>query len=315
MGRSVFNKIFYLVISMLIMSMLIFALVEMMPGDVATVILGQSATAESLAALRESLGLDRPVYLRYLTWLSNILTGDLGDSFFMKGVPIGPLVFQRTVNSAVLSLLATVIYVPLGLLFGVLAGLNENRWPDHLLSTIGILGLALPTFVVGVLLMTIFSVGLGWLPMTSNIPIGKTIWQSLDRLILPALSITMVMLGYLMRMVRASMISVLGSSYVRAAVLKGLPSWYVITRHALGNALLPGVTVIGMNVGWMLGGLVVVETLFGFPGLGFLTVTAVTTRDLPLIEICILVITLVYLVSNMLVDAAYYWLNPRLRHR
>ena len=315
MGRNILNKIFYLAISMLIMSMLIFALVEMMPGDVATVILGQNATPEALAALRESLGLDRPVYMRYLIWLGNILTGNLGDFFFMKGVPLGPLVAQRTLNSAVLSILATVIYVPLGLLFGVAAGLNENRWPDHVLSTIGILGLALPTFVVGVLLMTLFSVGLGWLPMTSNIPIGKTIWQSLDRLILPALSVTLVMLGYLMRMVRASMINVLNSSYVRAAVLKGFPSWYVLVRHALGNALLPGVTVIGMNVGWMLGGLVVVETLFGFPGLDFLTVTAVTTRDLPLIEICVLVITLVYLVSNMLVDAAYYWLNPRLRHK
>ncbi len=315
MAKRIFSRLGYLLVSMLIMSLLIFILVELMPGDVATVMLGDAATPEAVAALRDSLGLNQPSHLRFLSWLGHILSGDLGQSMYMKGVDIAPLVGQKALNSAVLAVLATVIYVPLGLFCGAVSGLYEGRWPDHLLSTVGILGLALPTFVVGVLLMTLFSVTLGWLPMTSNIPIGKTVWQSLDRLILPALSVTFVMLGYLLRMVRASMITVMNSSYVRAAVLKGLPYWYVVCRHALGNALLPGVTVVGMNVGWMLGGLVVVETLFGFPGLGFLTVTAVTTRDVPLIEICVLVITLVYLVSNMLVDAAYVWLNPRLRHR
>jgi len=309
------KRMFSLIITLVVMSFIIFLLVEIMPGDVAQMILGQSATEESLRDLRESMGLNDSVIRRYVTWVGNVIRGDLGTSAYMRNVPINDLLWRRVGHSLILALAAFIIFVPLSIVLGVIAGVKEKKWADSLISFLGLATMALPEFVSGVLLIIIFSVQLNILPIVSIIPIGETLMQNLEILVMPALSITFVMFGYVSRMQRSSMIQVMNSDYVRAATLKGLPKNYIIFRHALKNALLPTITIIGMNMGWLFGGLVVVETLFGFPGMGSLLMTAIKTRDVPLIEACVLLITIIYALSTMLTDILYSLLNPRIRHQ
>jgi len=283
------RRLLFIGLSLFVASILIFILVELMPGDVAKVIMGQYATPEALSALRQKLGLNKPPYIRYLLWLSQMLHGNFGESLYMEGVKIGPLVWRRALNSALLAFVGLVFFVPISLLLGVVAGIKEGKWLSSLISISG--------------------------PATSNIPPDSTIFQSLDCLVLPAVSVTLVMFGYVARMTRSSMITVLRSNYIRTAVLKGLPRRYIIFKHALKNALLPSVTVIGMNIGWLFGGLVVVEALFGYPGIGFLLVLALQSRDIPLIEVIMLLIIFVYLVANFVTDLIYSVLNPRINVR
>ena len=302
-----------LLVTLAVMSFIIFMLVEIMPGDVAQMILGQSATDEAVAALREARGLNDPVFQRYFRWVGGVLTGDLGDSIYMQGVSINSILWRRVGHSMILALTAFIIFVPLSMFFGVLAGVKENKTTDSIISFFGLATMALPEFVSGVFLITIFGVQLKWLPIVSVIPIGESLFTNLEILIMPALSVTFVMFGYISRMQRSSMIQVMHSDYVRAAVLKGMPRKYVILRHAMKNVLLPTITIIGMNMGWLFGGLVVVETLFGFPGMGSLLMTAIKTRDVPLIEACVLLITVIFSLSTMFIDVLYSYLNPRVR--
>ena len=302
-----------LLATLVIMSFIIFMLVEIMPGDVAQMILGQSATEEAVAALREARGLNDPVLQRYGRWVSGVVVGDLGESVYMQGVAINSILWRRVGHSMILALTAFLLFVPLSIFFGVLAGVKEKKPTDSVVSFLGLATMALPEFVSGVMLISVFAVQLDWFPIVSVIPIGESLFQNLNIVVLPALSITLVMFGYISRMQRSSMIQVMNSDYVRAAVLKGMPRTYVIFRHALKNALLPTITIIGMNMGWLFGGLVVVETLFGFPGMGSLLMTAIKTRDVPLIEACVLLITVIYSLSTMVTDIMYSYLNPRIR--
>ncbi|HCG62369.1 MAG TPA: peptide ABC transporter permease [Sphaerochaeta sp.] len=302
-----------LLATLVIMSFIIFMLVEIMPGDVAQMILGQSATEEAVTALREARGLNDPVLQRYGRWISGVVVGDLGESVYMQGVAINSILWRRVGHSMVLALTAFLMFVPLSIFFGVLAGVKEKKPTDSIVSFFGLATMALPEFVSGVILISVFAVQLNWFPIVSVIPIGESLFQNLNIVVLPALSITLVMFGYISRMQRSSMIQVMNSDYVRAAILKGMPRKYVIFRHALKNALLPTITIIGMNMGWLFGGLVVVETLFGFPGMGSLLMTAIKTRDVPLIEACVLLITVIYSLSTMVTDIMYSYLNPRIR--
>ncbi len=313
--RRFLKRLGFMVLTVFAMSFLIFFLVEIMPGDVAQTVLGQSATEESVAALRESMGLNDPLQVRYLRWVGGFVRGDLGESLYMRGVRISSIFWRKLGHSVILALTALVFYVPLSIFFGVLAGVKAGKAVDSIISFIGLATMALPEFVSGIILITIFSVQLDILPIASVIPIGENIWQNLDILVLPALSITFVMFGYVSRMQRSSMIGVMNSDYIRAAILKGMPRGYVIFRHALKNALLPTITIIGMNMGWLFGGLIVVETLFGFPGLGSLTMSAIKTRDVPLIEACVLSITFIFVFSTFITDMMYAFLNPRIRFR
>ena len=313
LSRSVLKRLGGMALTLVVMSMLIFLLVELMPGDAAQRVLGQSATPESVASLREAMGLNDPVFVRYARWAGGILRGDLGESIYMRGVRISSIFWRRVGNSMVLALTALLFYVPISIVLGVLAGIRAGKTMDSVISFLGLATMALPEFVSGIILMTIFSVQLKVLPIASVIPIGQTLWGNLNILVLPALSITFVMFGYVSRMQRSSMIGVMNSNYVRTAVLKGLPWGTVIFKHALKNALLPTITIIGMNMGWLFGGLIVVETLFGFPGLGSLTMSAVKTLDVPLIEACVLFITAIFVVSTFVTDLLYAYLNPRIR--
>ncbi len=310
---TIIKRLGSLVVTLVVMSVVIFLLVEIMPGDVAEMILGQSATPESLEALREERGLNDPVFTRYLRWAGGLLQGDLGESIYMRGVPINTLLWRRVGHSMLLALTAFIIFVPLSIFLGIVAGVKAKKTADSIISFLGLATMALPEFVSGVFLISIFAVQLRIFPIISVIPIGESVFSNLDILILPALSITFVMFGYVSRMQRSSMIQVMNSDYIRAAMLKGMPRRYVILRHALKNAMLPTITIIGMNMGWLFGGLIVVETLFAYPGMGSLLMTAIRTRDVPLIEACVLLITVVFAVSTLITDVMYGFLNPRIR--
>ena len=314
MLRFVLKRLALIVVSLFVASIIIFLITEIIPGDVAQMILGQNVTPDALAALRLRLGLMNPPHVRYLHWIGGVLQGNLGDSLSMQGVSIGSLLARRGMNSLFLAAASTIILVPLSLGMGVVAGLSEEKWPDAVVSTLSLIAISLPEFISGTFLMLVFSVWLKILPAASAINSEVSLFRQLNLLVLPVVTVSLVLLGYVARMVRASVIEASRSNYARSAVLKGLPPYLVNSRHILRNALLPSVTIIAMNIGWLFGGIIVVETVFGYPGLGSLVLFAIQQRDLPLIEDVVLLMAAAYLVLNLLADIVYALLNPRIRY-
>ena len=296
-----------------LVSLGVFAVSELLPGDVAIFILGQQATPETLAVLRQQLGLNEPAPERYITWLFGFVHGDWGKSLALQ-VPIGDLVLSRMANSFVLAGIAFIITVPLSIGAGLLAALRQGRLTDRLISLVGISGLAIPEFVSGVVLILLFSLTLRIAPASAQIPTGASPLSVLPALILPAFTLALTLFAYISRMTRATTVEVLSSDYVRAATLKGLPLSQVIVRHVLRNALLPTITVVGSQIGWLVGGLVVVEHLFGYPGLGDLLLFAALNKDIPLLEACVMVVASVYMLANLGTELLFGVLNPRIRY-
>jgi peptide/nickel transport system permease protein len=307
------RRIALVLLTLWLVSLGVFVVSELLPGDVAVFILGQQATPENLAVLRTQLGLNQPAPLRYLTWLSGFVRGDWGRSLALQ-IPIADLVLSRAANSLVLAGLALIVTVPISVGLGLVAALRHGRAVDRAISLIGLSGLALPEFVSGVLLIVLFSLTLHIAPAAAQIPTGASPLSVLPALVLPALTLAVTLFAYISRMTRASAIDVLASDYVRTAVLKGLPTSKVIVRHVLRNALLPTVTVIGAQIGWLVGGLVVVEHLFGYPGLGDLLLFAALNKDIPLLEACVMIVASVYMLSNLAAEVLFGVLNPRIRH-
>jgi peptide/nickel transport system permease protein len=301
------------VLTLWLVSLGVFVVSELLPGDVAIFILGQQATPDTLEVLRKQLGLNEPAPVRYVAWLIGFLRGDWGRSLALQ-VPVADLVLSRTVNSFVLAGMALVITVPASVGAGLLAALRRGRLTDRAINLIGLSGLAIPEFVSGVLLIVLFSLTLRIAPASAQIPTGASPLSVLPALILPALTLAVTLFAYISRMTRASASDVLASDYVRTAVLKGLPTSAVILRHVLRNALLPTATVIGAQIGWLVGGLVVVEHLFGYPGLGDLLLFAALNKDVPLLEACVMVVASVYMLSNLGAELLFGVLNPRIRY-
>jgi peptide/nickel transport system permease protein len=314
MIRYVIKRLALILVSLFAASIIIFLITEIIPGDVAQMILGQNVTPDALAALRERLGLMNPPHVRYLSWIAGVVQGNLGDSLSMQGVHIADLIGRRGVNSLFLAAASTILLVPLSLFLGVIAGLKEEKWPDSVISTISLVAISLPEFISGTFLMLVFSVWLKWLPAASSINTDVSLFRQIHLLILPIVTVSLVLLGYVARMVRASVIESSRSPYARTAILKGLPPFLVNTRHILKNALLPSVTIIAMNIGWLFGGIIIVESVFGFPGLGSLVLFAIQQRDVPLIEDVVLLMAGAYLVLNLIADIVYALLNPRIRY-
>jgi peptide/nickel transport system permease protein len=312
MIRFLVRRLLFMALTLWLISVAIFAVTEVLPGDVAQAVLGQQATDESLASVRAKLGLDRSPVERYVAWISGAVRGDLGESLRM-GIPVGPLLAERLGKSLALAALAFLMGVPAALCLGVLAGIFRNRWPDTAISVGTLVAVSLPEFVTGVPLIIVFASWLRWLPPSSMIDPGANPFQALQFLILPALTLMLVMLAHTARMTRSSMAEVLRANYVRTAVLKGLRPREVIFRHALRNALLPSITVIAMNVGWLIGGLVIVENVFSYPGVGRLLLEAVSFRDVPLLQAVMLVTAAIYGLANLAADLLYARLNPRIR--
>lgn len=313
MGNFLARRVALVLLTLWLVSVGVFVVSELLPGDVAIFILGQQATPENLAVLRAQLGLNEPAPLRYLTWLSGFVRGDWGRSLALQ-VPIADLVLSRAANSLVLAGLALIVTVPVSVGLGLVAALRHGRAVDRAISLIGLSGLALPEFVSGVLLIVLFSLTLHIAPAAAQIPTGASPLSVLPALVLPALTLAVTLFAYISRMTRASAIEVLASDYVRTAVLKGLPMSKVIARHVLRNALLPTVTVIGAQIGWLVGGLVVVEHLFGYPGLGDLLLFAALNKDIPLLEACVMIVASVYMLSNLAAEVLFGVLNPRIRY-
>ncbi|MFP3952771.1 MAG: ABC transporter permease [Candidatus Acetothermia bacterium] len=300
--------------SIFIASIIIFLIAEALPGDVAQMILGQYATEESLAALRENLGLNKPLHLRYFTWLSGVFRGDLGTSLSRQGIEVGPLLLRRARNSLILAGGAMIVIIPISFVLGVVAGLRPGSWADRLISVTTLGLISFPSFITGLALILVFSVYLGWLPASSSIDLGDGLINQLPKLILPILALSGVMLGYITRHIRASMVKTLRAEYTRAATLKGVSRRTVIVKHVLRNALLPAVTVIAINLGWLLGGAVVVEETFGYPGVARLVLNAIQSRDIPVMEAGLLFVVTTYVAVNFGTDILYTLLDPRIRY-
>ncbi|MBK8741115.1 MAG: ABC transporter permease [Betaproteobacteria bacterium] len=307
------RRLLFSALVLLMVSMVVFVVVQVLPGDVASMILGTDATPEDVATMREKLGLNRPAHVRYLEWIAGAVQGDWGTSLRLNQ-PVAPLIMTRMGNSAVLAGLTLLVAVPLAIGLGVYAGLRRGRLPDRIIALVTLIGTSLPEFVWGNLLIIVFAFWFKWLPPSSLMDPGDPVFAQFKLLILPVATLTMVMLAYTSRMTRTSMIEVLEKNFIRTARLKGIGERQVILRHALPNALLPTITIVAMNIGWLMGSLVVVETVFSFPGLGRMMVFAVSNRDVPMLQMTVLVTAAIYCLANLLADVLYAYMNPRVRY-
>jgi len=312
MSRYVARRLGFLILTVILTSIVIFGVVQVLPGDVARVILGREAGQAAIEHLRDELGLNLPVPVRYLNWITAFLRGAWGDSFSLR-IPVLPLVARRLQNSLILAAVALGISVPLSVGLGVLAGLRQDSLLDNAVSIGSLALVGLPEFVTGLVLIQVFALGLGLLPASSSLAGGSGLSEIVPQLILPALTATLVLLGYLARLTRAQVIEESGKPYVRTAALKGLPRRAVVLRHILRNALLPTVTIVAISFGWLLSGLIVVEAVFNYPGLGSLLVFAVSRRDLPVIQAIGMLAVVGYALANLSADLLYAALNPRIR--
>jgi peptide/nickel transport system permease protein len=312
MYRYILRRIGFLLLTFVVTSLLVFVVTQLLPGDVARVILGREAGEEALQALREELGLNEPLPVQYFNWLGNFITGDWGRSFSTRS-DIRPLVMGRVRNSLMLASITLLISVPLAIVLGVIAGLKENKFAGNLISITSLSVVGLPEFVTGLVLIEIFAFELKLLPANSSIRTNATFADALPMLILPALTATLVLLAYIARLTRAGVVEELKQPYVRTAELKGLPRRTVIVKHVLRNALMPTITIIAISFGWLISGLIVIENVFNYPGLGRLLVFAIDRRDLPLLQAVTLVTVLGFAVANLVADLLYAYLNPRIR--
>lgn len=312
MSTYIVRRLGFLLVTLLITSLLVFVVTQLLPGDTARLVLGREAGEAALEAFREENGLNDPLVVQYGRWLFHFATGDWGTSLSTRA-EIFPFVMLRLRNSLMLAGLTLLFAAPLALLLGVIAGLRENKTADHVISIGSLAVVGLPEFVTGVVLIEIFARQLGWLPANSSIDPNATFAEALPMLILPALTATLVLLAYIARLTRAGVVEELNKAYVRTAVLKGLPYRTVVGRHVLRNALLPTITVIAISVGWLIGGLIVIENVFNYPGLGRLLVFAIDRQDLPLIQAVTMIIVVVFALSNLTADLLYAYLNPRIR--
>jgi peptide/nickel transport system permease protein len=312
MGRFLLKRLGLAAISLFLLSVIVFFASQVLPGNVARRILGPFADQAAVEQLNEELGTDQPLLTQYWNWISGILQGDLGESLAL-GVPVSELIGDALVNSLVLAAFAFVLVVPLAILGGVVAALKRDRLTDRVITIGGLSFSTVPEFVTGIFLILVFGLWLGWFPVSANAPDGSSFLTELRYLFLPALTLVILLFGYIARITRAGTIESLDADYTRTAYLKGLPRRTVIRRHVLRNSLLPTIAVVATQTAYLIGGLVVIETLFNYPGMGRLIFTAATQKDFPVLQSGVLVIGIVVLVMTLLADLLYSLLNPRIR--
>jgi peptide/nickel transport system permease protein len=295
-----------------LLSVIIFLAAQVLPGDVARRILGPFADQSSVDALNKELGTDRSLFAQYWDWITSFVTGDLGESV-ATGRPVSDVLLDPLVSSAKLALLAFIIVVPLSIAGGVVAALHEGTARDRLISVGGLSATAIPEFVWAVFFILIFALWLEWLPTTAQPPDGAGFFTELKYLLLPSLCLVCVLFGYIARMARAGTIEALEADYTRTAILKGLPQRTVIRRHVLRNSLLPTIAVVATQCGYLIGGLVIIETIFNYQGIGLTLARAATQKDIPVLQTGVLIVGIVYLVATLIADILYSVLNPRVR--
>ncbi|GAB4548276.1 MAG: ABC transporter permease [Anaerolineae bacterium] len=313
MSAYLVRRIGYFFLTMFILSLFIFGVIALLPGDVCATVLGRGAPQQACEALKEELGLKMPFLERYGNWLGNFLRGDWGTSYGLRQ-EIFPIIFQRLGNSLRLALIALLLSVPPAICLGVIAGLNENRTPDVLFNVVSLVFVGIPEFVMGIILINVVALQWKLLPSSANVSPDASFVDALPRLILPALTAAAVLIAYIGRLTRVGVLDEVKKPYVRTAILKGLSRAQVVIRHILPNALLPTITVVAISTGWLISGLVVIENVFAYPGLGQVLVRAIERRDLPLIQAGVLISAAIYGIVNLIADLLYALLNPRIRY-
>jgi peptide/nickel transport system permease protein len=294
-------------------AIVVFAILRLTPGDPAAIIAGDSATSEQLQQIRAHMGLDKPVVVQFFLWLAQLLSGDLGISLVSQ-VPVSQLIADRIGPTIALATSIIAFSVIVAIPLGVLAAWRQGTLLDRLVSAFAVFGFSVPVFVIGYLLILLFSIQLGWLPVQGYRPLSAGFWPFAERLILPTLALSSAYIALIARITRTSILEVMGEDYIRTARAKGLKESAVLVRHALGNAAVPIVTIIGVGIATLIGGVVVTESVFNLPGLGRLVVESVLARDYPVIQGLILFFSLVYILINLLIDVLYTLFDPRIRY-
>ena len=308
MARFILKRLGLALITLWILSVIVFLLGQVLPSDPGRAVLGPLADPRAVKALDHQLGVDKPLLTQYWNWITNFP----GTSTQYQA-PIGPILGPALGRSIKLAIFAFIIVVPLGILGGVVSALNYGKPIDRTISIVGQSVLTIPEFVSGIILIVVFAVELKWLPVSATPPPGSGFFTQLKYLILPVIPLVLVLFGYIARMARVGTVEALDSDYARTAILKGLPRGVVVRRHILRNSLLPTITVVATQTGYLIGGLVVIETLFRYNGIGLLTYNAANQHDIPMLEACVLTIGVVYMVVTLIADISFSLLNPRIR--
>ena len=299
-------------ISLFIVSLITFVGVEVLPGDACTTYLEREAYGAALEACYKRLGLDIPAYERYVNWAVGVIQGDFGYSLSGE-MKINDVLGPRVKNSLVLASASILIGIPIALLLGIITALWRDKLPDIIISTFTIFSMTIPEFISATLLILIVAIWLEWLPGIVIVPTGASISELLPNIILPVIAISMIMTAHMARMVRSSVIQVMSSDYVQMAILKGVPYWKMVFKHVLPNALLPAINVVALTIAWLLGGVVVTEVVFNYPGLGRLVIESISNRDLPVVQALAIILASIYVVINLIADLLTLMLNPRLK--
>ena len=312
-ARIILKRLGLGAVTLFVISIIIFGAVEMLPGDIAQAVLGQSATEENVRALREELGLDRSAPVRYFEWLKGALVGDFGASLVSK-TPVAEAIGPRFGNTLFLAVYAALIAVPVAIILGVLVALFRNSVFDRVANVAALTAISSPEFFLGYILILYLSVKTGMFPAIANIQPDMTFTEKLHRTFLPALTMVLVVVAHMMRMTRAAIINLLASPYIEMARLKGVPPWKVIVKHALPNSWAPIINVVALNLAYLITGVVLVEVVFVYPGIGQMLVDSVTKRDFPVVQACCLIFAATFILLNLAADIGAILTNPRLRH-
>ena len=306
------NRTLSILLTLLLISMITFAVTNILPGDVAMMIMGTQSNPEALAGLRESLGLNDPIYIQYLHWIGGMLTGNWGNSLIFK-VPIATLLLQKATASAIIVVMSMTIALAAAVPLGVWSAVHRDKWQDTVSSSAALFGVSLPDFFWGIMLILLFARTLGWFPSSGFSDPGEDFTQSIYHAFLPALALGLGLMAHLTRMTRSTMVGILGQEFIRVSRAKGLSERTVVWRYALSNAIGPVATIAGLQIGYLFGSIIVVETLFSYTGMGWLTYQALLNRDVPLIQASIFLIAAVVMLTNFLVDLFYLLVDPRVR--
>jgi len=312
-ARFLLNRLALSIITLLLLSVIVFAASQLLPGDVGRNVLGPFASPEDVAKFNHEHGVDRPVWTQYWDWISHFVRGDLGTSL-QHNVPVGELLGPSLVNSLKLAAVAFVLVVPLSLLGGTVAALRRNRVTDRVITVTGLSLTAIPEFVTAIVLIVVFGVVLGWLPVSAAAPEGAGVFTQVEYLLLPSFALVAVLFGYIARITRAGVIEAIDADYTRTAYLKGLTPGRVVRRHVLRNSLLPTIAVVATQVGYLIGGLLVIEKLFNYNGIGQRIYIAAQAKDFTLLQSGVLIVGIVYLVATFVADLLFSLLNPRIRY-
>ena len=298
---------------MLVVAVIVFLMLRLTPGDPASILAGDAATSQDIAEIREKLGLERPIVMQFGIWVGNMLVGDFGESFYYKR-PVASMIADRVGPTVALSTLTIILACAIAIPLGTWAAARQGSWVDRLVMGFSVVGFSVPVFVIGYVLIYVFAVQLDWVPVQGYQPLAEGVGGFLLHLIMPSVALAVIFVALIARMTRTSVLEVLNEDYIRTARSKGLPQAKVLTRHALRNAAVPIVTVIGIAIAVLIGGVVVTESVFVIPGLGTLTLDAIQGRDYPTVQALIMLFSVVYVLINLLIDVLYTFLDPRIRY-